>query len=274
MSFYRINKDVCVRILKIIGGLFGLTKEENIWPDHVWGQTDVGRGRESNEDCFAVTPDGNLLVVADGMGGHLGGEVASATAVKSIRECLAAHLEALDAGEDDDVLQYITECVLKAHDDILLRAQEDAALKGMGSTAVVAVLRESKLFLCNVGDSRAYMIDAEGIKLLSRDHSVVMSQVEAGKMTMLEARQSEMKNNLTQALGGFYPLEPFCTQVTLQSPGWLLLCSDGLWDMLGDGQIEEIAARYDKARDFCQELVRAANAAGGEDNITAVAVRY
>ncbi len=265
-----------MKLLQRLRNIFGKPQPQPApaLPVSAAGQTDVGLQREHNEDVFGVSPEGELVVVADGMGGHNAGEVASALAVESLMACLSPEGLPTAGGDPEEVAALIKDCVLKAHQRILDKAASDKDCAGMGSTVVLALRRGPALHLCNVGDSRAYIMDRHGIRLLSRDHSMVMDLVDSGSMTMAEARVSKLKNRLTQALGSPNPITPNCLRLDLPQEGWLLLCSDGLWDMLSDERMLEIARERQAPQDVCAALIAEANQQGGEDNITAAVMRF
>ena len=248
-------------------------KDKPQWPETIGGQTDTGRLREHNEDCFGIFDDRRLFVVSDGMGGHNAGEVASALAVEIIGDCLSKRAVSEISRDRDKMEQHMVECVTRAHEAILAEGRGNSEHKGMGCTVVMAVKEEGLVHLCHVGDSRAYAVGEQGIRLLTKDHSIVRELVEAGRMSEEGAKASNLRNEITQALGAPFPITPEYGYYDLEEDQWLILCSDGLWDMLTDQQILEIVLRYDKAQPLCDELVRAANAAGGEDNITVIAVK-
>jgi len=153
-------------------------------------------------------------------------------------------------------------------------AEENEAYRGMGCTVVIALIFGDALHLCHVGDARAYVCNATGINLLTTDHSKVMDLVKAGQMTLEEARTSPLKNELSQAIGSSLPIVPEYNLRGLQNGDKVLLCSDGLWDMLSDQEIYEIVRQKKPAKTLCEELASMANDAGGHDNITVIVFEY
>jgi protein phosphatase len=238
------------------------------------GSTDVGKKRTNNEDYFLVNPKKNLHIVADGMGGHNAGEVASRNAAESVNRHFSAELLSQLAGAGEKIEAELTGCLLEANEKLLEMAAADSAYRGMGCTIVVALIQGNTLYLSHVGDARAYVTHNDDLKLLTTDHSKVMSLVEAGQMTMEEARNSPLKNELNQAIGSPVPITPDYTEYSLKSGEKVLLCSDGLWDMLSDGEIHRILRQNASVKTICAELVSTANAAGGHDNITVVVVEH
>jgi serine/threonine protein phosphatase PrpC len=237
-------------------------------------RTDLGRCREINEDSVLFDPALGLLIVADGMGGHLAGEVASALAVETIAAYLREALAERNGGPGpDDIPSLLTGGVERAHEAILAKAAGEASLEGMGTTVVLAFSQPGALHIAHVGDSRAYMLEARNSSLrqLTRDHSLVAQMVDAGQITPKEARSHRLRNYLMRSLGSKGALD-----VDVEAGPWgrgdcLLLCSDGLTSMVDDHGIEKLVARYANDLDRgCLELVKAANSKGGKDNISVI----
>jgi protein phosphatase len=209
-------------------------------------------------------------VVADGMGGHAAGEEASSIAVETIDRCLTPEqISRVGNGDAQAVLSQVLE---EASAAILGTAAARPEFKGMGSTAVVAVLADSTLHVCNVGDSRAYLIRGTEPSLLTVDHSVAAILAEMGNITPEEARSHPRRNELTASLGLERAVEPAYSAVPLQPGDRVVLCSDGLWDMLQDSEIACVSSDFTDPRTAVWDLIRAANEAGGHDNITAVVI--
>lgn len=257
--------------MKFIKKLFGSSNEREM-PEIVFGVTDVGKVRKGNEDYFLVSSDKNLHIVADGMGGHRAGAVASLHATKAVDNYFTTKLLSKLKGNNEDIKDQMITCLLNANRKILEMAKTDREYDGMGCTIVVAFVDRDTLHICHIGDARAYVSDHTRIKLLTTDHSRVMQLVNDGKMTMEEARKSPIKNELTQAIGSPVSINPGYSHHTLKKGDKILLCSDGLWDMLPDQKIYEFLSQNKPARAICEELIEMANNAGGRDNITAVVI--
>ena len=240
--------------------------------DRAFGMTDPGKIRENNEDSFLLLPEKNLYIVADGMGGHNAGEVASSHAVTEVDNYLSPQLLPNIQGQDNRIRQELRNCLREVNLRIRQQAKAEPQYAGMGCTLVVALVDGDRLHLGHIGDSRAYRCAAVGITALTTDHSVVMELVRAGAMTEAEARASSLKNELTQAIGVRATIAPDYGTYTLQPDDWILLCTDGLWDMLTDAEIWEIVRQAKPLAERCQELIDRANAAGGQDNITVVLI--
>jgi len=231
--------------------------------------THVGRVRKTNEDCVKVEPALGLLVVADGMGGHSGGEIASGLAV----EIIAAHLgERLTAEADSaQVTRLIGEAVERAGEVIRLRAAEDARLREMGTTLVLAVCRGSEIHLGHLGDSRAYLVQEGALRRLTRDHSLVSDMIESGELTPRRALRHPLRNVITRSLGGRGLAKLDQQSVTWKPGEYLLLCSDGLTSMVEEEDLLKVILRGgENLERICRALVELANAKGGRDNISVI----
>ena len=242
------------------------------------GQSDVGRKRERNEDAFLIDESLGLFVVADGMGGHAGGDVASRLAV----ETLAAELRAAMADPDgpfaaqvplaeSPLPELLRSAVGASCSAIFRRAQEEPELAGMGTTVTALLLRGRDAFFAHVGDSRAYLIRGDLVQQISEDHSFVNEQVKAGILTVEEARVSRFKNIITRSVG--FEEEVLVDLMGLVAePGDLfILCSDGLANLVEDEEIREVAHAL-PFDEIPAALIELANDRGGDDNITVIAV--
>ena len=242
--------------------------------ESVHGITDVGIDRDNNEDYFLVNSSKNLFIVADGMGGHKAGEIASMNATGAVNEQFTTEILADISGDRIKITDELNDCLYAANQKILDMAEKNTDYQGMGCTLVVALVETGALHIGHVGDARAYRCNESGIDLLTTDHSKVMELVKAGQMTLEEARQSPLKNELSQAIGSPLPIIPDYNFSELKNGDKILLCSDGLWDMLPDELIYQIVKQAKPAKSICMELVKKANDAGGHDNITVVLIEY
>ena len=225
----------------------------------VASRSDVGRLRPGNEDAFLVVDDMQLVAVADGMGGHQGGEVASATAIDTFRTSMT---------RGDSIERAIT----AANDAVVSQAATDLALRGMGTTITAGMVADGALRIGHVGDSRAYLLRAGELRQLTTDHSVVAELIAAGELTEDQALVDPRRAMITRALGIDATVEVDVFDVDLEPGDRILLCSDGLTTMIRDNAIAEILASEDDRERAADELVNAANIAGGADNITVVIV--
>jgi protein phosphatase len=260
-------------ILTIDMGMVSSNQEVNIMNELAYGATDPGRAREKNEDSYLLLPKKGLYVVADGMGGHNAGEVASANAIKIISRYFTWK-RILDLKKDQKkIREAMLQAIKKIHEGILDIAHTREDYFGMGCTLVAAFLHSNLLHTCHVGDSRAYVINSSGVNPITQDHSYVAELVQRGIMTREEARLSPLKNRLIQALGTPYPIKPDYNKCPLKDDDIVLLCSDGLWDMLSDGEIQDIVLKEKTLEKICKNLIEHANEVGGKDNITVVLMR-
>ena len=240
----------------------------------IHGLTNVGMARENNEDYLLINLAKNLFIVADGMGGHNAGEVASMNATKAVNDYFSPELLAGIRGNRIKINDELNDCLYAAHQKILDMAQKNSGYQGMGCTMVVALVEKGALHTCHVGDTRVYLSNENGLKLLTTDHSKVMDLVKSGQITLEEARHSPLKNQLNQAIGSPLPIIPDYNFSELTNGDRVLLCSDGLWDMLSDDKIYQIVKKSQSTKTICEELVNKANDAGGHDNITVVIFEY
>ncbi|HSD50076.1 MAG TPA: Stp1/IreP family PP2C-type Ser/Thr phosphatase [Candidatus Methylomirabilis sp.] len=244
-------------------------------------KTDVGRKRQGNEDSFCVAPELGLYVVADGMGGHAAGEVASRLAVETIHEWMEKYLGGVDVafvGQPMDACSreanFLLSSIRLANRVIFEAARGRREYRGMGTTLVSVLAVDNTVALAHVGDSRIYRIRDGQIIQLSRDHSVVQQQVDRGVLSPEEAHESQYRHLITRALGLKDSVEVDLAEEPVLPGDILLLCSDGLSDLLEDEEILVIVRENaDDLEKACQALVDRANVKGGDDNITAMLVQ-
>lgn len=231
--------------------------------------TDVGRVRESNQDYVytSESPVGNLpnlFVVADGMGGHNAGDFASKYAVEQI----VAYIEKAPMTSPVDLIRG---AVTKANASLMAQAKSDVSLAGMGTTVVIATILGDCMYVANVGDSRLYLLRDE-LEQITRDHSLVQEMVRMGEMDATEARSHPDKNIITRAVGAFDELEIDFFEERVHSGDLILMCTDGLSNMVDDMNIRQIIETGRDVVEKVQHLVDAANRGGGKDNITALVI--
>jgi protein phosphatase len=259
----------------------------------VFGQSDVGRTRDHNEDSFLVAnlsrgepvlfdrlveqpadDAATLFMVADGMGGAAAGEVASATAVDVVLRHLREAIGGRKSLTPADLVDALNAAAEVANWSIFQQAVNRPELRGMGTTATIAVLLGDRLFLAQVGDSRAYLVREGVATQLTKDQSLMQKLIEAGELTEEEAAQSERRNIILQALGPEPSVKVDITEQPLRRDDVLVLCSDGLSGLI---RPEQIATVIDEELDLsaaCDRLIAMANDVGGPDNITVVAARF
>lgn len=243
----------------------------------VHGATDIGRKRSINEDNYKICPKMNLFIVADGMGGHIAGEIASRLAVDIIAEAVQFEFESL---RDNDRLadfhpgHLLDKAIQLANRKILETAQKRPELEGMGTTTVAALVHHNTLHIASVGDSRIYRVRDHEISQLTSDHSWVNMQVRLGNMTAEEARYHPMRNVITRALGTQLEVEIDIMAHLIRHNDVVLLCTDGLSNSI---QMPEIAQQINERPDLesaTESLIQIANERGGDDNITAVLLQF
>lgn len=244
------------------------------------GMTDVGCVRKHNEDSFLAAPELGLYVVADGLGGHAAGEVASRIVVERVAQFVAETTEKDRTWplEYDTTLSFdgnrLKVALLLSDQAIADDIRRNPERETMGSTVVACLLSGEKATLAHVGDSRAYLLNKEEIRQVTRDHSWVAEQVANGILTPSEARVHPFRNVITQALGNGGDLEIEVQDLELGKSDRLLLCSDGLSGMVGDSQIWDIVNQSPDLQTAVETLITVARDNGGEDNITAVLVGW
>lgn len=240
----------------------------------VCGKTDVGLRRHENQDTFAVEQGEKLLiaVVCDGMGGAEGGQIASSLAVETFMKEIRALLRAdMTAGQLRELASF---CVAKANTAVYQRALQDPAYQGMGTTLVSAVAGERDAVICNIGDSRAYLIHNGEMTRITHDHSVVQTLVENGDITVEEARTHPNRNLITRALGPDKTTLCDAFDVSFAHGDKILLCTDGLVVTATDEEICRIVCADKRAEEKLDDLIALAKAQGAPDNVTAVLIEH
>ena len=240
----------------------------------VCGKTDVGLRRHENQDTFAVEQGEKLLiaVVCDGMGGAEGGQIASSLAVETFMKEIRALLRAdMTAGQLRELASF---CVAKANTAVYQRALQDPAYQGMGTTLVSAVAGERDAVICNIGDSRAYLIHYGEMMRFTHDHSGVQTRVENGDITAEEARTHPNRNLITRALGPDETTLCDAFDVSFAHGDKILLCTDGLVVTATDEEICRIVCADKRAEEKLDDLIALAKAQGAPDNVTAVLIEH
>jgi protein phosphatase len=244
--------------------------------------TDVGRKRKGNEDNLHVNPEQNLFVIADGMGGHAAGEVASRVAVESINEfiCLTSGDEEITwpFGLDENISydgNRLKTAVRYANRRVLETTREKAEYEGMATTVAAVLVDDAEAILAHVGDSRIYLYRDGSLSQLTSDHSWINEQIQSGVISAEQARSHPLRNVVTRALGGKPDLQVDVQVQPMQAGDLLLLCSDGLTTMVPDDEIARVFAESGSdVEAAAQGLVQKANAHGGEDNITVLLIQF
>jgi len=229
--------------------------------------TDVGLVRKENEDNYLVSPERGLFVVADGMGGHVGGQIASTLAI----QVLDREIHQVYSGKNADELLHDT--LIRANDTILHHGQEQQ-FYGMGTTLTAAMFHEQRLYIAHIGDSRAYLYRAGRITQLTQDHSLVNELIQNGGITHAEAQNHPQRNILTRALGTHnVPLIDIFS-LPVHTGDYLLLSTDGLHNHVQPEDLEMILSQQATLKEKVRQMVNMALARGGTDNVTVVLVQY
>jgi serine/threonine protein phosphatase PrpC len=241
-----------------------------------WAATDVGMKRDHNEDSFLVAPDLNLCVVADGMGGHAGGEMASGISVRSIERHFRTNGPVLSSSTDYDgplelhpVARLLPEAIRAACAAVYKKSKEVRELNGMGTTTTAIAFHGDRAFVAHVGDSRAYLVRDGRTLQLSEDHSLVAEQMKAGLITEQQAKTSRFKNIITRSVGVDSDVDIDMVVVECKANDVYLVCCDGLSNLVQDDEMGDIVTANSLNR-VPEILIDLANSRGGDDNITVV----
>jgi protein phosphatase len=240
----------------------------------IHAKTDTGRARENNEDSVSFDAGTNLTILADGMGGYNAGEVASGMATTFIKSEMSRWLtQAGKSANNKELRRAIEICVDNANRSIFNAANSNPQYVGMGTTLVVGVFQGDRAMLGHIGDSRCYRLRNRELVQITKDHSLLQEQLDAGLITPEQAEMSSNKNLVTRALGVEDTVMTEINEHRIEAGDLYILCSDGLSDMVADPQICQIAADNTDLTVMGDQLVDAANAAGGRDNISVILVR-
>jgi serine/threonine protein phosphatase PrpC len=241
------------------------------------GRSDIGLARSSNQDAFVTLDHLGFWAVADGMGGHVGGDIAAQTAIATVKARVEVFAGPLQQGHGQPA-DFLTDLVVQAHEAIQGRAKLEAKLKGMGTTIVMIVILPTPTptaHVAHVGDSRAYRFRSNTLTPLTRDHTLIEKYMARGILTEELARTHPERHVLTRALGVLSPIKPDLASYPLELQDLLVLCSDGLTKMLEDHDIQDLLmqAKGDPIR-ACDLLISESLARGGEDNVTVIAIAH
>jgi protein phosphatase len=234
------------------------------------GATDIGKRRRKNEDEYYLSPDCKLWIVADGMGGHAAGEVASALTIQAIAESMDPSKPPASSGEQVGIGGRLVKAFSAAQDRVSGRSLSEPECHGMGSTVIAGFVEGEDLYLCHVGDVRGYHFSEGRLTRLTNDHSLVWELVTSGLLTPDQARLHPQRSKVTQAIGMTEGITPEVTTRMLKPRDRVLLCSDGLWEALPEPDIGELVFADSPVLESVSMLVDKANAKSGQDNITAI----
>lgn len=240
-----------------------------------WGSaTDTGLVREANEDALAMEPELGLFLVSDGMGGHRGGALASQIVVDDLPPMIEVGLSKLRGTSPRSIRSLLTRKIREQNEHTYMEGDSESGYRGMGATVALVLLKGGRAYIANAGDSRVYRLRRGRIAQINRDHSVVAELIEEGRIQPEEAETHDAQGQITQYMGMDERAEPHVCSFALKKADRLLLCTDGLTDMLSDGEIAQILRRKLEPQTACDELIEKANAAGGYDNVTTIVVDW
>lgn len=236
------------------------TSSVEVVSSYYGSRTEIGNVREHNEDSLTVLPP--LFAVADGMGGHEAGEIASEITINTLNDLAPQSADA----------EALARAVVAANLNVIKAPSQGVGREGMGTTLTAAILEKERLVIAQVGDSRAYLLHNGSLQQLTRDHSLMADMIEAGQLTEAEARVHPNRSVITRAIGSDPHMQPDLYELNVETGDRLLLCSDGICGMIEDHEIASIMRQAPSAQSCADQLVEAALAAGGFDNATAVVV--
>jgi len=240
----------------------------------LFGRTDTGRIRPNNEDSFIVLPQANLMMVADGMGGHNAGEVASRAAIDAMVHLVGRGALQRAGSNQEEIRHRLIHDLRQTNEQIMMMACETPAYSGMGCTFIIGFVSRGCLYTCHVGDVRAYLLTSTGFRQLTNDHTYAaeLTRIRNGSSDTAHASlpKKVTRNIVSRAIGFPFPEDPEFTATPVAQGDRILLCSDGLWSMLPDQQMALILQQAATAEAACDRLIVEANQAGGKDNVTAV----
>jgi len=243
-----------------------------------FGLTDIGLVRQTNQDTLLIDDELGLWIVADGMGGHAGGDVASQLAIESIHKYVADQVSSQAHPDSQDWPTILQSAIAHANTTIRKRAKADPALKGMGTTVVLVFMpntNDENTFIAHVGDSRAYLIRDKNITALTRDHTLLEERIQVGLLPRSTPSSHQLGHVLTRGVGVESTVDPEVVLHLFQGTDEILLCSDGLIKMMNDDQILEVLQKNPArtGQEKCQTLIDEANRLGGKDNTTVVLIQ-
>jgi protein phosphatase len=234
--------------------------------------TDVGKVREANEDAFISHPGHGLFIVSDGMGGHEGGKAASQLVIRTLPEILVEQLGKLRSSSSKSIRNAIRKSLVKLNRYICHEGAEGNGSWQMGATVVMVLFSDERVYIANVGDSRVYRLRNGRLKQLTTDHSIVAELVEKGYIEPEQAENHPQQHIITQCIGFDKGVKPAIKSFIPKTYDRIILCSDGLTDVVNDRQITAILKEKSDPQKACERLIQAANEAGGPDNITAMVI--
>ena len=237
-------------------------------------ETHVGKVRQQNEDSYFADPESAILLVSDGMGGHRGGALASGIVVEDLPVMIENAIDKLRVGAPRTIKSVLEKAIAEQSKQVQLEGTSETGFKDMGATLVLALLRKGRCFIANVGDSRAYRLRKGRLVQLTQDHSVISELIEKGHIEPEEAINHEAQGQITRYVGMEEKAHPHVHSFTLKQADRILLCTDGLTDMVDDNKIQSILKTEADPEMACKLLIAAANNAGGHDNVTTLLIDW
>lgn len=238
-------------------------------------KTHIGKIRNKNEDSlFADEKSNRIFIVADGMGGHNAGEIASKLAIEKVSDMLKENLDKLSKADEAEIENLIQEAIREANAEIYKQSLSSNSLDGMGTTITLALFVDNKVYFGHVGDSRAYLLRNDKLTQLTEDHTLVCELVKNGTITEVEAKTHPKRNIITKALGTETSPLPDTISYSVRDEDIIILCTDGLTNIVDNYEIKKCLRNESDLQKACDYLVDQANDRGGFDNITLIAIRY
>jgi serine/threonine protein phosphatase PrpC len=237
-------------------------------------ETHVGKQRQENQDSFFVDPEPALFLVSDGMGGHRGGALASGIIAEDLPVMIENALDGLKAGTPRTIRSLLERMIAEQSEQLQLEGTSETGFRDMGATLVIALMRKGRCFIANLGDSRAYRLRKGRMVQLTRDHSVISELIEKGHIEPEEAADHDARGQITRYVGMEEKAHSHVRSFALKKADRILLCTDGLTDMVADRNIAAILKAETDPQAACKSLIAAANEAGGHDNITALVIDW
>lgn len=232
--------------------------------------TDIGKVRQENQDAYVVEPELQLFMVSDGMGGHRGGAIASEIIAEDLPPMIETKLDQLKSHSSRAVRSLLKKAVAEQSRQLRMEGTSESGYKEMGATIAVALIVGERVYIANLGDSRAYRFRRGKLRQLSKDHSVISELLEDGQIRPDEVEHHVARGQITRYVGMEEKARPYVRSFPLKGGDRLLLCTDGLTDLVNDSRIAAILDEKSDCQAACEALVEAANAAGGADNVTVV----
>ncbi|RKD27834.1 protein phosphatase [Caminicella sporogenes DSM 14501] len=238
-------------------------------------KTHIGKIRENNEDSFYIDEDNHsVFIVADGMGGHNAGEIASKMAIEIVSEYIKENWSNVNLKDKFEVHSLLREAIERANKKIYEKSLVNKELDGMGTTLTIAIIDKTFLYIGHIGDSRAYVLRNDDLFQITQDHTLVSELLKNGTITEIEAKNHPKRNIITKALGTGYNVEPELINYQIKDNDIIILCTDGLTNVIENDEIKKSFSKFSSLQETCDYLINLANERGGYDNITIIAIKH